>query len=94
PRELLAGLFARIHGWLSPGGLLLTTVGAIDSPGWTGDWLGAPTFFSGLPSDTNRRLPADTGFDVLRDEVVEIREPDGTAMFHWVLATRLPARST
>jgi cyclopropane fatty-acyl-phospholipid synthase-like methyltransferase len=88
PRELLAGLFARIHGWLSPGGLLLTTLGAIDSPGWTGGWLGAPTFFSGFPSDTNRRLLAGAGFDVLRDEVVEIREPDGKAMFNWVLATR------
>jgi cyclopropane fatty-acyl-phospholipid synthase-like methyltransferase len=88
PRELLPGLFSRIHGWLAPDGLLLSTLGASDVPGWTGDFLGAPSFFSGFAPDTNRRLLVDAGFDLLRDEVVAIREPEGDATFHWVLATR------
>lgn len=85
PRELLAPLFARIHTWLRPGGLLLTTLGASDVPGWTGDFLGAPTYFSGYPPETNRSLLADAGFTLLRDELVTIREPEGDATFHWVL---------
>ena len=88
PRELLAGLLARIHGWLVPGGLVLATLGASDLPGWTGDWLGAPTYFSGFEPDTNRRLIAEAGLELLRDELVTIREPEGDATFHWVLARR------
>ena len=36
PRELLPGLFARIHGWLRPGGHLLATLGASDLAGLAG----------------------------------------------------------
>ncbi len=88
PRELLAGLFARIHAWLRPGGLALVTLGASDLPGWTGEWLGAPTYFSGYPPETNRRLVGEAGFELLRDELVTIREPEGKATFHWLLAER------
>ena len=88
PRELLARLFARVHRALVPGGLFLTTLGASDLPGWTGEWLGAETYFAGFEPATNRRLLADAGFELLRDEVVTIREPEGAATFHWVLATR------
>ena len=85
PRDLLAGLFARIHGWLRPNGLFLASLGASDLPGWTGDFLGAPTYFSGFEPEANRRLLAEAGFEPVRDEVVEIREPEGEATFHWVL---------
>lgn len=88
PRELLAGLFARIHDWLIPTGLFLASLGANDTPGWTGEWLGAPTFFSGFPPEANRVLLADAGFGLLRDELVTIQEPEGVATFHWVLAER------
>jgi SAM-dependent methyltransferase len=88
PRELLAPLFARVHAWLRPGGLLLTALGASDVPGWTGDFLGAPTYFSGFPPETNRRVLAEARFTLLRDELVTIREPEGEATFHWVLARR------
>ena len=88
PRELLAGVFARVHRALVPGGLFLTALGASDLPGWTGVWLGERTYFSGFKPTTNRRLLADAGFELLRDELVTIREPEGDATFHWVLATR------
>lgn len=80
PRDLLGRLFERIHG--------LTALGARDTPDWVGEWLGATMFFSGWPPETNRRLLADAGFRLLRDEVVTFREPEGPAQFHWVLAER------
>ena len=85
PRELLAPLFSRIHAWLRPGGLVLATLGASDLPGWTGDFLGAPSYFAGFTPDENRRLLREAGLELLRDEVVTIREPEGPATFHWVL---------
>ena len=88
PRELLAGLFARVHRWLAPGGRFLATLGATDLPGWTGEWLGQPTYFAGFAPETNRRLLADAGFELEHDELVTIHEPEGEATFHWVLATR------
>jgi cyclopropane fatty-acyl-phospholipid synthase-like methyltransferase len=88
PRELLAPLFARIHDWLVPGGLLLAALGTSDTEEWTGDFLGAPTFFSSFPPETNSRLLADAGLTLLRDELVTIREPEGPATFQWVLARR------
>jgi len=88
PRELLAGLFERIHGWLRRDGLLLATLGTSDTAGWTGDFLGAPSYFSSFPPETNTRLVADAGFDVLRDELSTIQEPEGAVTFQWILARR------
>jgi cyclopropane fatty-acyl-phospholipid synthase-like methyltransferase len=88
PRELLAPTFARIRRWLVPGGLLMTALGVGDTEAWTGEWLGAPTFFSSFPRETNSRLVRDAGFELLRDELVTFREPEGDATFQWVLAER------
>jgi SAM-dependent methyltransferase len=86
PRDLLGAVFGRIHSWLVPGGFFLVSLGAHDTPDWTGDFLGAPTFFSGFPPETNRRLLDEAGFERLLDEVVSFLEPDGEASFHWILA--------
>jgi ubiquinone/menaquinone biosynthesis C-methylase UbiE len=86
PRELLAPTFERIHRWLVPGGLLMTTLGVGDSEAWTGEWLGAPTFFSSFPRETNSALLRGAGFELLRDELVTLREPEGDVTFQWVLA--------
>ena len=88
PREEHAQLFARINHWLVPGGLFLTSLGAIDSPDWTGEWLGEPMFFSGYDADTNRHLLRAAGFEFLIDETLVTREPDGDARFLWVLAQK------
>jgi hypothetical protein len=66
----------------------MAALGASDLEAWTGDFLGAPTFFSGFPPETNSRLVREAGFELLRDEVVTIAEPEGPATFHWVLARR------
>lgn len=89
PRELLAPTFARIHRWLVPGGYLMAALGTGDTEAWTGDWLGAPTFFSSFPPETNTRLVLEAGFTILSDDLAAFREPDGDMVFKWVLAARL-----
>jgi SAM-dependent methyltransferase len=86
PRDLLPALFARVHGWLRPGGLFLATLGASDLENWEGEWLGVPMYFSGHEPGRNRELLA--AFELLEDEVVSISEPEGAVTFHWVLARR------
>jgi len=86
PRDLLSGLLGRIHTWLRQGGLLLATLGTSDTEGWSGDFLGAPSYFSSFPPDTNTRLVIEAGFEMLRDELATIREPEGNATFQWILA--------
>ena len=51
PRELLAPTCARIRHWLVPAGLFMTALGVSDTEAWTGDWLGAPMFFSASTRD-------------------------------------------
>ena len=86
PRELLAPVFSRIRRWLVPGGWFMAALGTGDIEAWTGDFLGAQTFFSSFPPATNTRLLRDAGLDVVRDEVVAIAEPEGPVRFQWILA--------
>jgi SAM-dependent methyltransferase len=86
PRDLLAALLVNIHGWLVPGGWLLTAFGVTDMEGWTGEWLGAQTFFSSFPPEVNSGLVREAGFAIDRDELVEFEEPEGPVRFQWVLA--------
>jgi SAM-dependent methyltransferase len=86
PRELLAPLLGRIQGWLVPHGWLLTAFGVSDNEGWTGEWLGAPTFFASFPPEVNSRLVRDAGFAIERDEVITFEELEGPTSFQWVLA--------
>jgi len=88
PRELLTPTPTAIRRWLVPSGLLMTALGTSDTEGWTGNWLGAPTFFSSFPPETNTRLVLEAGFEIVRDELVTFREPDGEVTFQWVLAMR------
>jgi len=86
PRDLLPGLFARVHTWLRPGGLVLATLGASDIENWEGEWLGVPMYFSGYEPEQNRELLS--AFELVVDEVLSITEPEGAVTFHWVLARR------
>jgi SAM-dependent methyltransferase len=86
PRELLAPLLASAYGWLAPGGWLMVAFGTSDNPGWTGEWLGAETYFASFPPDVNSRLVREAGLAIERDEVVEFEEPEGPARFQWMLA--------
>jgi hypothetical protein len=86
PRELLAPLLRNIHDWLVPGGWLLTAFGQSDNPGWTGDFLGAPTYFASYPPEINSRLVREAGFAIEEDEVVAWEGSDTPECFQWVLA--------
>jgi SAM-dependent methyltransferase len=86
PRDLLPELFARVHGWLRPGGHFLATLGASDIENWEGQWLGVPMYFSGHDPARNRELLS--AFDLVEDEVVTISEPEGPVTFHWILGRR------
>jgi hypothetical protein len=81
-------VLARCHAWLAGGGYLLAAFGTSDLPEWTGEWLGAQTFFSSFPPEVNTGLVRDAGFAVERDEVVTITEPEGPVSFQWILARR------
>jgi SAM-dependent methyltransferase len=86
PRELLAPLLGSIRDWLVPGGWLLAAFGQTDNPGWTGEWLGAPTFFASFPPEINSRLVREAGFSMEDDDVVSWDGADDTESFQWVLA--------
>jgi SAM-dependent methyltransferase len=87
PRELLSPLLRNIHAWLLPGGWLLTAFAKNDNAGWTGEWLGAPTFFAGFAPEVNSRLVREAGFSIVEDEVVSWEDADGgPESFQWVLA--------
>jgi SAM-dependent methyltransferase len=88
PRELLAPLLARCGTWLASDGWLLAVFGASDLEAWTGEWIGAQTFFSSFPPAVNSRLVTDAGFAIERDQVIAIREPEGPVEFQWILARR------
>jgi SAM-dependent methyltransferase len=86
PRELLAPLLGNIRTWLVPGGWLLTAFGQSDNPGWTGDFLGAPTYFASYPPEINSRLVREAGFSIEEDDVVAWEGADTPESFQWVLA--------
>ena len=92
PREEHAPLFGRVLDWLRPGGSFLAALATSDDPGWSGEWLGVPMFFSGFDPAANRANLIAAGFTIDHDEIVEMREPDGAATFQWVVARRPAVR--
>ena len=83
-RDLQAGVFTRIHGWLRPGGLFAGTLGSGDNPSeHQEDFFGAPMYWSHHDAQTNRRLLREAGFALLQaDEIVD----EGESPL-WVLAS-------
>ncbi|MDQ3777814.1 MAG: class I SAM-dependent methyltransferase [Actinomycetota bacterium] len=86
PREEHSGLFERIARWLKPGGLFLASLSHVGGPDRTYEWLGVDMFFSAFDAETNRRLVREAGFELVRDELVFMREPQAEVGFLWVLA--------
>jgi len=88
PRTEQAPLLGRMRRWLRPGGWLLATMGVGGTEDEVeADWLGAPMFFASFDADTNRKLVAGAGFDVVGERVVSHEEPGhGPVSFMWLLA--------
>ena len=66
----------------------MAAFGTSDLEGWTGDFLGAPTFFSSYEPELNSELVRGAGLAIERDEIVAISEPEGPVEFQWILARR------
>ena len=90
PRNEHGELFARIHRWLRPNGLLVAALGLSDNPaGYEADWLGAPMYWSGFEPHVSEQLIAAAGLTV-ESATVETADEDGDAVsFLWVSARRL-----
>jgi SAM-dependent methyltransferase len=88
PREDHGALFGRIARWLKPGGLFLASLSHVGGDDWTGEWLGVEMFFSGFDAETNLRLVREAGFEVVLDELVRMREPQGEIAFLWMLGRK------
>lgn len=87
PQSEFPGLLARIATWLRPGGHLLATAGSRDHPDSVWPWLGIPMFFSGFDVETNLRLLAEAGLEVVEHEVVcQDEGEEGRPSFLWFLA--------
>ena len=87
PRADLPALLDAIHRWLRPGGVLVATMGAQDSPDDVeDDWLGAPMFFSHYGAKKNRALVRRAGFEIETAVVEEEPEDRHAALFLWVIA--------
>ena len=86
PREEHAKVLAGVARWLVSGGIFLAVFGLNDDADWTGEWLGVPMYFSSHDPDTTRRMLSEAGFELLIDEVVEMREPEGPESFLWIIA--------
>ena len=89
PRADLPDLLAAVYGWLRPGGVLIASMGAQDSPDSVErDWLGVPMFFSHHGAKKNRALVRRGGFE-LEEAVVETEPEDRhDALFLWVIGRR------
>ena len=88
PREEHAALFSKVYRWLRPGGSFLATLGATESPDWTGPWLGEEMFFSSFGADDYRAMLRAAGFALRVDEIAVTPEPEGDVAFLWVIATK------
>jgi SAM-dependent methyltransferase len=87
PRNRHLDLFLRIADWLRPNGLLLASLGAEAAADWTGEWLGAPMYFSQHDAATNLRFVREAGLTIERADIVAQDNED--AKFLWVLARKV-----
>jgi SAM-dependent methyltransferase len=88
PRDEQPALFARILGWLKPGGLFLASLSHVGGEDRVDEWLGVDMFFSAFGADTNRRLVGEAGFELLVDDLIWMQEPESDVAFLWVLARK------
>lgn len=87
PRQEQGGVLVSVARWLRPGGHLVVTMGASEGEG-TGDFLGAPMYWSSWSAEQNLALLADAGFDVVSAEEVAEEEHGEPVTFLWVVARR------
>ena len=89
PREQQPQLLRDITSWLTPGGLLVVTMGARASRGdIEEDWLGAPMYWSSFDSQTNLRLVREAGLEIVQARKETVEEHGEQATFLWIVARK------
>ncbi|MFC1920667.1 class I SAM-dependent methyltransferase [Chloroflexota bacterium] len=89
PRNEHFQLLTDIYRMLKPGGLLIATMGAGDTPDSVeDDWLGAPMFFSHFDGDRNEALVTDAGFNIISAVDENEFEYDQPVRFRWIVARK------
>ncbi|MDQ2652695.1 MAG: methyltransferase domain-containing protein [Chloroflexota bacterium] len=89
PRAEHQALLQRIASWLQPGGLLIATMGAMESEGVEEDWLGAPMYWSHFDAETNQQLVANAGFEMV-EATLDAADEDGQPVTHLWIVGRKP----
>ncbi|MBN1976131.1 MAG: methyltransferase domain-containing protein [Anaerolineae bacterium] len=88
PREEQAGLLRNIATWLRPGGLLVATMGAHPMKADLDELLGAPMYWSGFDSETNRQLVEEAGLHIISAKEETAEEFGKPVTFLWVVVQK------
>jgi SAM-dependent methyltransferase len=89
PRQELPDLLRKIAAWLRAGGLLVATMWAhATEASFAEDWLGAPMYWSGFDSQTNKRLVEEVGLYILSAQEETAEEFGQPITFLWVIAEK------
>ena len=89
PRDQLAELVQDIAVWLRPGGLLVAAMSAHSHKVYfSTDFLGAPMYWSGFDSQTNKRLVEEAGLHIVSAKEETAIEFDEPVAFLWVVARK------
>ena len=90
PRDEQPDLLRSVAAWLRPNGLFFATMSVTGKEtDFDGSWLGAPMFWSGFDSDTNKGMVREAGLEIVNAE--ETQDQDGH--FLWLMA-RKPGEMT
>jgi SAM-dependent methyltransferase len=89
PREELSRLLQDIALWLRPGGLFVATMSVHSvKADFAEDFLGAPMYWSGFDSETNKRLVEEAGLLIVSAQEETAIEFDKPVAFLWVVARK------
>ena len=89
PRDEQGPLLSAIVGWLRPGGLLVCSLGTHSNEvDFDRSWMGAPMFWSGFDSDTNRKMVEESGFRIIRAREETTSSARDAETFLWIIAER------
>lgn len=89
PRDEHLGLLKSIASWLEPGGLFVGTMSARSTEaGYDKNWLGAPMYWSGYDSETNKRLVTEAGLSIISANEEDQEEFGESVTFLWIVAEK------
>jgi SAM-dependent methyltransferase len=88
PRHQQPELLQDVASWLRPGGLLVAALGTQAAEADFDEFLGAPMYWSGFDSETNRRLVKEAGLQIISACEETALEFGQQVTFLWVVAQK------